>query len=57
MSSKSEYKPVSEEEELERYMEEQRKARRELIKRVLVIILCVFLIIAFCFPAAGLLMG
>ena len=51
MSKKSAKRVKSEEELLAEFVEEQKQKRKDLIKRVLVIILCIALVIAFCFPA------
>ena len=56
MSKKSARRVKTEDEVLAEFMEDQKQKRKATIKRVLVIILCVFLVFAFCFPAVGLLM-
>ena len=55
MSKRSAVKQKTEDEILAEFAAEQRSKRMALVKRVLVIILCVFLVIAFCMPAVGLL--
>ena len=55
MSRKSAVRQKTEEEILAEYAEEQREKRKALIKRIGVIILCVFLVFAFCMPAITLL--
>lgn len=56
MSKKSAVRVKTEEEILDEFIAEERQKRKDLVKRVLVIILCVFLIIAFCMPAVTLLL-
>ena len=51
MSRKSAVRQKTEEEILAEFAEEQRKKRLMVLKRIGVILLCVFLVIAFCLPA------
>ena len=51
MSKKSAVRQKTEDEILAEFAAEQRKKRLDMLKRVGVIILCIFLVIAFCLPA------
>lgn len=56
MSRKSAQRVKTEDELLEEFMAEQKQKRKDMVKRVLVILLCIFLVFAFCMPAVSLLM-
>jgi len=55
MAKKSANNQKSEAEQIAEFAAQQRQKRIDMVKRVGVIILCVFLVIAFCMPAVGLL--
>lgn len=46
----------AEERELQEFIEQRNKARRDMAKRVIIILLCIGLVIAFCMPSISLLL-
>lgn len=45
----------AEERELQEFIEQRNKARKDMAKRVIIILLCIGLVIAFCMPSISLL--
>lgn len=46
----------AEERELQEFIEQRNKARKDMAKRVIIILLCIGLVIAFCMPSISLLL-
>ncbi len=57
MSQKDKIKTQASDAELEEFVMSQKEARKQALKRAGIIVICVVLIIAFCFPAATILLN
>lgn len=54
--SRQRQKELDEERELQEFIDSRSQARKELIKKILIIILCLGLVMAFCLPSITMLL-